>query len=707
MNREPIGLYIFRFVLGLGLFAFMAMLYWSSVLVEDQIKGLRMQNEQISNDLFVIRSDMDKVRTDLLQALIQEERASSNTSEQPRPTSSPHSNRPQLDFSLPNLLHTDPFYAVTLPKLLGDNFKPEGTFHSATVGRPDNLHPFSNWLQVSTWRSMCTVSAARLEFGKYETFAPDMAIKVEERITDGKSEFWVHLRDGVYWQPIRRDWFTEDISLAPEFLRKQQVTAADFKFYFDALMNPFLQEAGAVALRTLLGDIEEIRVVDKLTFAVRWKSEEVKEPDGTIVYKTKYMAKQMTGSLRPLPRFVYQYFADGKKIIENDDDPETYRKNSVWAQQFSQHWAKNIIISCGPWIFDGMSDRQIKFKRNPDYYSPLEALAKSSEVQFKVSPDNIWEEFKQNRLDTYELRPDQILELDRFLKSPEYEAQQKQKAAIKRLDYVSRSYTYIGWNQAKPFFKSKKVRRALTMAIDRQRIIRQTLNGMGIEINGTFYRYSPAYDTSIVPWPYAPDQARQLLEEEGWYDSTETGIIDKVIDGKHVPFRFTLTYFVKNQTMKAICEYIATALKEIHIECNLNGVDIADLSAVFDGKSFDAIALGWSLGTPPDDPRQLWHSSGAKEPGSSNAIGFANAEADTIIDALDFEPNPEKRIALYHRFSAILHDEAPYTFLFTPKSALIYREYVQNVFLPVDRQDLVPGANIAQPDSSIFWIKKL
>lgn len=707
MNREPIGLYIFRFILGLGMFAFMAMLYWSSILVENDLKDLRIEIEKIGSDLFILQSEVNKVRTDVLEALL-------HGSSLPAPSNGEQqkvaikNNRSQVNPDLPNLLTADAFYSTTLPKILGSDFKPKGTFQSAVVGRPDNLHPFSNWSQVVGWHNMCSVSVARLAVGIYETMAPDMALKVEERKNPetGNLEFWVHLRDGVYWQPLRREWFSEGMKLAPEFLRKHPVTAEDFKFYYDAIMNPFVQEAGAVALRTYLGDIDEVRVIDKLTFVVKWKGREIVGSDGKKSVRTKYVAKQLTGGLKPLASFVYKYFPDGKKLIEDDADPETYRKNSVWAQQFSQHWARNIIVSCGPWVFDSMTDRQIKFRRNPDHFFPYDALAEASEIQFKQSPDTIWEEFKINRLDSYELRPDQLSEFDNFLKSDIYHKQKGDSGNVERVDYVARSYAYIGWNAAKPYFASKKVRQALTMAIDRQRIIRQTLNGMGIEINGTFYRYSPAYDTSIPFWPYNPERAKTLLEEEGWFDSTDDGIIDKVIDGKVVPFQFTLTYFVKNPTTKAICEYVATALKEINIQCTLNGVDIADLSSMFEGKNFDALCLGWNLGTPPDDPRQLWHSSGAKEPGSSNAVGFANAEADAIIEALDYESDPEKRLELYRRFDAIIHNEAPYTFLYTPKTALVYRERLGNVFLPVDRQDLIPGANIAQPEPGIFFLKK-
>lgn len=533
-----------------------------------------------------------------------------------------------------------------------------------------------------------------------------MAIKIEARPReDGTPEYWVFLRDNVFWQPLNERLFENKVNLAPQFTKKHKVTAADYKFYFDVMMNPFVQESGAVALRNYLGDISEIEIKDDLTFVVRWNAHLIKDDEGKTVAKIKYMAKAMTGELKPLPTFVYQYFPDGTKIIEDDSDPKTYRTNSVWAQNFARHWAKNIIVSCGPWVFNGMNDRQINFVRNPNHYAPYDALALKMESEFKNTTDAIWQDFKIGRLDTYALQPDQQIEWDDFQKTDMYHSQAEKGSAIKRLDYPARIYSYIGWNQATPYFKSQKVRLAMTHAINRPRIIKQILNGMGVEISGPFSPGSSEYDKSIAPWSYDLDAAKLLLEEEGWYDMDGDGILDKMIDGKKVPFRFTLTYYVRNPTTKAICEFTATALKEIGIACSLNGVDIADLSAAFDGKTFDALCMAWVLGTPPSDPRQLWYSAGAKEPGSSNAVGFANAEADEIIDKLSFEDDPEKRKTLYHRFHAIMHEEQPYTFLYQPKIAFLYRERVQNVFIPADRQDLVPGADISEPVSSVFWLK--
>ncbi len=688
MKKEPFGVYILRLLLIVGLFAFIGMLYWSSTLIEQHLKMIQGDLLQVKNSIIALQNEVDR-----LPASDSQIRSSLSFNEEQE--------------NQDNLLKKDPFYTKTLPKLLGNHFTPHGIRKEATIGKPNNLNPFNNWSEIVTWISLCSVSLAGQEIGKYETLTPDLAQSMELRYSEaGHPEFLISLRKDLFWQPLNPNHFSGHIQLSPFFLKKHQVTAYDVKFYLDAIMNRHVEETGAVALRNYFMDIEEISILDDFNLIVRWKAKK-EEGDGKEEWKMKYLAKSFTASLRPLPRFVYQYFSDGTKIIQDDSDPNTYRTNPVWAQNFSHHWANHIIVSCGAWIFDGMTEREIRFRRNPHFYEPYFALAESFEIKFKDSPDAMWEDFKSGGSDLFTVPPNLQAEFDRFLASAPYAAQAKDGLEVKRLDYLGRSYNYIGWNQNNPLFKNKKVRQALTLAIDRERIIRQNLNGMGVQTTGTFFPYSPSYDPSLKPYPFDPELAKAFLREEGWVDHDGDGIIDQLINGKATPFRFNLTYYVKNPATKAISDYVATALKQIGIDCNPKGVDLADLSAEFEDKSFDALLLGWALGTPPEDPKQLWYSIGAKEKGSSNAIGFSNPEVDQLIEQLEYEYDPQQRIELYHRFDKIIYDEAPYTFLYAPKVTLAYRSYLKNVFIPADRQDLIPGANVGEPQSALFYIDEM
>lgn len=668
MRKDPLFITFLKIFLCLGALFFLAMMWWSYSEQEADINSIKISLEKIENKL--------KAPTHTAPVSVESKRVI------------PSSLKKVGDPAYPNLLEEDLYFADVLPKQLGDSFMPHGTLRSATIGKPDNLNPLSNWAQVRAWTGLCITSAARQKYGIFESLSPNMALKMEER-AEG-AEFWFYLRNDVYWEPLNPAWFPVNAKLAPQFLEKHLVTAHDYKFYFDVFMNPSVSEAGALALRTIYEDIKEVEVIDDFTFVVRWKT-------------PKYVARLSSAAFTPLPRFVYQHFMDGEKIIENDSDPDTYRKNPIWALNFSKHWANNIIVSCGPWIFDGMTDKQIKFKRNPNYFFPLDALTEARETGIRFSSDTIWQDFKEEKLDTYELRPEQFLEFEQFLKSPLYNSQ---NSKIEKLEFPAQIYTYLGWNQARPWFKSAKVRQALTMSIDRNRIVRQTLNDKGTVIHGTFLSSSNGFDPSIKPWLFDPIRAKQQLEEEGWYDSKGTGIIQKNIDGQETPFRFTLTYYVKNLTSKATVEYIATALEAVGIKVDLNGVDIADLTKVFEDKDFDALLMGWQLGSPPEELRQLWSSEEADKKGSSNAFDFRNKEADDIIEKLDYEKDIAKRTALYRRFDQIIHEEQPYTFLYSPITTLLYRSWMKNIFIPEKRQDLIPGANVLEPSLDVSWIDK-
>lgn len=661
-----------------GMLLFMGLLYWSFVLQEERLSSIDHS----------------------IKALQREFRTTSASA----PLSQPA--EPALSHSkYPNILSVDTYVTKTLPLLLGADFVPKGVLRMASIGSPDTLHPFSGWAHINEWINYCQGSAATQKVGFYESLAPDLALRIEERPTDrpDRASFWVHLRQDLFWQPLESRHFSDEITLHPNFLKKNPVTAEDFKFFFDAVSNPHVGLPSAVAMRFLFRDIERIEVIDQHTFAVIVKKSPYKDATGNINYVLPYATKFHIAGLRPLASFVYKYNPDGTKISEEDSGADFYRISSAWANRFVNHFASRVIVSCGPWIFDEMNDRQIRFRRNPDYFDQNKALYDAMEVYFLETQDAIWRDFLAEKIDLCVMTPQNLPELEQFLKSDVYLEKKNRGSQIEKLSYLMRSCTYVAWNEKKKFFKKEKVRQALTFAIDRSRLIRQNLNSEAIEITGPFFVGSSQNNPLLAPYPYDPEEAKRMLAQEGWFDSNGDGILDKMIEGELVPFRFRLTYFVKNPVSKANSEMIATFLREIGVDCVLNGVDIADLSNEFEDKSFDALYLAWELATPPEDPRQLWHSEGADEKGSSNLTGFRNKEVDRLIEELAFVADLEKRQKLFHMLHEKLYQEAPYTFLFTPKATLVWWNSVHNIFIPKDRQDILPGADVEQPMITHSW----
>src|SRR5262249_42636117 len=98
--------------------------------------------------------------------------------------------------------------------------------------------------------------------------------------------------------------------------------------------------------------------------------------------------------------------------------------------------------------------------------------------------------------------------------------------------FIKRTYeipelAYIGWNEARPFFADKRVRQALTLLIDRPKIIEVVRRGMGTIAASPFPPGSPDFDPMIQPLPYDPARAMALLDEAGWVDHNGDGIRDK------------------------------------------------------------------------------------------------------------------------------------------------------------------------------------
>lgn len=669
MRRSTFFSFLQAFLTFLVLAA-LGMLYWSSLIVEE--------------DLIKIKREIKELQAKPFQVVENEVHAKTARS------------REQMDSSLPNLLSPDPFYQTVLPSLLPKGFKPQGILKSATVGVPSNLHPFSPYADVRAYVNHCLISVSRSHFGITETYAPYAALKMEERIAEGSDavEYWVHLRDDLFWQPLNQEWFPSSVKLNEWFLKKHPVTSADFKLMYDALMNPFVTMDQAITFKKFYDDLIEFRVVDDLTFVLKWKTHLTEDEKK----KPKYLAKGLSAACTPLASFLYLYYPDGSKIVSDEEKAPPYKENSTWAQVFQEHWAKNVIPSCGPYVFQGMTEQGISFARNLDHFEPLDALVEGEIVQFKIAQENLWQSFKMGDLDTFALPPTQTLDWEQFRKT--------NPDRFLEISYPGRAFTYIGWNQKRPLFKSAKVRQAMTYAINRPRIIREILDKKGEEISCPFSRHSQAYDPSLKPYPFDPAKAKALLKEEGFADLDGDGILEKKTENGEIKCVFTLTYYVKNNVTKAICEAISTQLKEIGVQCLLRGVDVADLSSIFNDKDFDAYFLAWAISDPPEDLSQIWHSSGADEKGSSNSIGFSHKEVDKIIDLLNYEYDPAKRKELYRRFDQIFYEEQPYTLLYTPISSLLYKREVQNVFLPVDRKDLIPDANVSEPSSSIFWLKR-
>ncbi|MFN7142859.1 MAG: ABC transporter substrate-binding protein, partial [Myxococcota bacterium] len=201
--------------------------------------------------------------------------------------------------------------------------------------------------------------------------------------------------------------------------------------------------------------------------------------------------------------------------------------------------------------------------------------------------------------------------------------------------------------------------------------------GLGNVTSGPFDQANPCYDQDIAPWPYDLDAAARLLDEAGWKDTDGDGLRDKLIDGKKVPFSFTMVIYGGSSEYENLARVYGEALQRIGIKMTPQPLEWAAQLKKTGERDFDAYTGAWVPGWETD-LFQIWHSSEADKPQSSNYVSFKNPEGDRIAEALRREFDTDKRIELCHQFHALVHDEQPYTFFYQRKMPMLYWDHMND-----------------------------
>lgn len=244
-----------------------------------------------------------------------------------------------------------------------------------------------------------------------------------------------------------------------------------------------------------------------------------------------------------------------------------------------------------------------------------------------------------------------------------------------------RDYDYIGWNNIDPekfiagdisankLFGNRSVRRALTMAVDREVIVDEYLNGFGqicnSPISPVFTKYYLDNSDSLN---YDPALAKEILAAEGWIRGKD-GILEK----NGIRFSFVLNYPSGNP----LREYTATLIKnnlaaigvEVKLESNEPNIFFDRMFA----KEFEAWLAGWVVQIPLE-LEQYWGSD--LEKNFANVASYQNPIVDELIKIIK---NKDGSIDELKSFQLEMLKNPPFTFLFWIENIVAYNNRVKNV----------------------------
>ena len=380
-------------------------------------------------------------------------------------------------------------------------------------------------------------------------------------------------------------------------------------------------------------------------------------------------------------------YAEDFKQVKSLTAPDDYTIRVTYGLPFAPalaSWSQNILpahllegkditksplarqpIGTGPYRFkEWIAGQKIVLDANPEYF---EGRPYINRYIYRIIPDTstMYMEMKAGAIDLMSLTPVQYA---RQTTSQRFTSQ------FNKFRYPSSGYLYMGYNLRHPLFKDKRIRQAMTAAINKDELIHGVLFGMGQKAHGPIVPGRWAYNPAVKDIPYDPKHAAELLSQAGWREKNADGILVK--EGK--PFQFTILTNQGNQQRLLSAQIIQQRLRFIGIDVKIRIVEWATfLKEYIDKGNFEVVMLAWNISQDPD-MYDVWHSS-KTNPGELNFVGFKNAEVDRLLVEGRGTFDIEKRKKAYFRIQEILADEQPYTFLYVPDALPVVSARIRGV----------------------------
>lgn len=232
-------------------------------------------------------------------------------------------------------------------------------------------------------------------------------------------------------------------------------------------------------------------------------------------------------------------------------------------------------------------------------------------------------------------------------------------------------YTALFLNNRAQLFADVRVRQAISAAIDRERIVRDVLGGVGEPGNGPIPPASWAFQQQS--YPSDPDLARRLLADAGWSDANGDGILEQ----GGLSFRFSLLVNSDDPLRVAVAQAVAEQLGEVGIAVTVQPVASATLQQQLLGREYTAALFGWMSSTGDPDPFELWHSSQAEI--GANVTGFRGRTIDVLLEEARRTTDPAERRSLYVEFQRLFSEYVPAVVLYYPRYCFIVSDRIGGV----------------------------
>jgi ABC-type transport system substrate-binding protein len=409
------------------------------------------------------------------------------------------------------------------------------------------------------------------------------------------------------------------------------------------------------------------------------------------------------------PQFVYwlamPFFAPVPREVDR-----FYAQPGMAEKNLTLDW---YPVGTGPYMLtENNPNSRMVLERNPNFHGetyPCEGEAGDrqaglledcgkplpliDQVVFSREKESIpyWNKFLQGYYDASGIASDSFDQAVRFDAGGDVALSEAMQAkGIRLLTSVRASNFYMGFNMLDPVVggmtaADRKLRQALSIAVDQEEFISIFMNGRGIAAMnplppGIFGHRDGAAGINPVVYDWVDGQprrkpiaaAKQLLAEAGWPN------------GRHAKTGEPLVLYLDTtgggMGDKSRLDWLSRQFAKLDVQLVVRSTDFNRFQEKIRKGAVQLYFLGWNADYP--DPENFFFlllgSEGKVAKMGENASNYVNAEYDRLFAQMKDLDNGPRRQALIDRMNRIVQDDAPWIFCFYPKSYTLAHAWLHN-----------------------------
>jgi peptide/nickel transport system substrate-binding protein len=222
---------------------------------------------------------------------------------------------------------------------------------------------------------------------------------------------------------------------------------------------------------------------------------------------------------------------------------------------------------------------------------------------------------------------------------------------MKILKSPGMNINYMGFYTNKAPFNNLDLRKAISMAINRQNLVDFLYQGNATLPNSPLPDFIPGYSKTVKPYDYNVDEAKKLLAAAGYANG----------------FEFTaITYSNPRPYNPANGEKLAAAvqadLAKIGVKMNIKSYPWKEYKEAYKNGEGDAYFMGW-IGDNGDPDNFLMLLESAQIKGSLNISKYSNPKFDALMEQGRLTMDPAQRAVIYGELQQIAVEDAPWVLI--------------------------------------------